>query len=208
MPNGRAPRKGEIFRNPNLADTLEKIAAGGRDAFYKGDIARTIATYIKRNGGFLSYQDFAEHTSTWVEPVSTNYRGYDVWELPPNGQGIAALQILNILEGYDIRGMGFGSKEYIHHFLEAKKLAFEDRAKFYADPDFNKIPVVELISKEYSAVRRKLIDPDHAARRYDAGNPALEGGDTIYLTTADEAGNMVSLIQSNFSGMLPILFPF
>ena len=201
LPRGRAPKKGEIFRNPNLANTLEKIAAGGRDAFYEGDIARTIDAYMRRNSGFLSYRDMAEHTSTWVEPVSTNYRGYDVWELPPNGQGIAALQILNILEGFDIKGMGFGSKEYIHHFLEAKKLAFEDRAKFYADPEFNKIPVKELISKEYAAQRRSLINSRRAARSYEAGNPVLDGGDTIYLTTADEEGNMVSLIQSNFSGM-------
>ena len=201
LPGGRAPKKGEIFRNPNLANTLEKIAEGGRDAFYEGDIARTIDAYMRRNGGFLSYRDMAEHTSTWVEPVSTNYRGYDVWELPPNGQGIAALQILNILEGFDIKGMGFGSKEYIHHFLEAKKLAFEDRAKFYADPEFNKIPVKELISKEYAAQRRSLINSRRAARSYEAGNPVLDGGDTIYLTTADEEGNMVSLIQSNFSGM-------
>ena len=201
LPGGRAPKKGEIFRNPLLANTLRKIAEGGRDAFYEGDIARTIDAYMRRNGGFLSYRDMAEHTSTWVEPVSTNYRGYDVWELPPNGQGIAALQILNILEGFDIKGMGFGSKEYIHHFLEAKKLAFEDRAKFYADPEFNKIPVKELISKEYAAQRRSLINSRRAARSYEAGNPVLEGGDTIYLTTADEAGNMVSLIQSNFSGM-------
>ena len=201
LPGGRAPKKGEIFRNPLLANTLRKIAEGGRDAFYEGDIARTIDAYMRRNGGFLSYRDMAEHTSTWVEPVSTNYRGYDVWELPPNGQGIAALQILNILEGFDIKGMGFGSKEYIHHFLEAKKLAFEDRAKFYADPEFNKIPVKELISKEYAAQRRSLINSRRAARSYEAGNPVLDGGDTIYLTTADEEGNMVSLIQSNFSGM-------
>ena len=201
MPNGRAPRTGDIFKNSGLANTLEKIVKGGRDAFYKGDIARTIDAYMKRNGGFLSYRDLAEHTSTWVEPVSVNYRGYDVWELPPNSQGIAALQILNILEGFDIKGMGFGSTEHIHHFLEAKKLAFEDRAKFYADPDFNKIPVKELISKEYAAKRRQLMDSHRAARRYDAGDPILDGGDTIYLTTADRAGNMVSLIQSNFSGM-------
>jgi gamma-glutamyltranspeptidase/glutathione hydrolase len=201
MPNGRAPRKGEIFKNPNLANTLEKIANGGRDVFYKGEIARTIDAFMKRVGGFLSYKDLADHKSEWVEPVSTNYRGYDVWELPPNGQGIAALQILNILEAYDLKAMGFGSKEYIHYFVEAKKLAFEDRAKFYADPDFNKIPVKALISKEYAAERRKLIDPNRAAKRYEAGNPALQAGDTIYLTVADEQGNMVSLIQSNFRGM-------
>ncbi|MFQ5707800.1 MAG: gamma-glutamyltransferase [bacterium] len=201
MPNGRAPRKGEIFKNPNLGNTLEKIAKGGRDVFYKGDIARTIDAFMKRVGGFLSYKDLADHHSEWVEPVSTSYRGYDIWELPPNGQGIAALQILNILEGFDLKAMGFGSADYIHHFVEAKKLAFEDRAKFYADPDFNTIPVKQLISKEYAAERRKLIDPRRAAPSYEAGNPALYAGDTIYLTTADSEGNMVSLIQSNYRGM-------
>jgi gamma-glutamyltranspeptidase/glutathione hydrolase len=196
-----APKAGEVFKNPNLARTLETIAQGGRDAFYKGDIARTIDAYMKRVGGFLSYQDMAEHTSEWVEPVSTDYRGYTVWELPPNGQGIAALQILNILEGYDIKSMGFGSRDYIHCFVEAKKLVFEDRAKFYADPAFNDIPIGQLISKKYAAIRRKLIDPNRAASRYDAGNPALNDGDTIYLTVADGEGNMVSLIQSNYLGM-------
>jgi gamma-glutamyltranspeptidase/glutathione hydrolase len=201
MPAGQTPSKGEVFKNPRLADTLEKIARGGRDEFYKGDIARTMADFMKSQGGFLAYEDLANHRSEWVEPVSTNYRGYDVWELPPNGQGIAALQILNILEAYDIAGMGFDSADYIHTFVEAKKLAFEDRAKFYADPDFNKIPVAELISKEYANERRALIDPARAARSFDAGNPALKEGDTIYLTTADAAGNMVSLIQSNYRGM-------
>ena len=196
-----APRAGEIFRNPYLANTLEKIAEGGRDVFYRGEIARTIDAFMKRVGGFLSYRDLADHTSEWVEPVSTDYRGYRVWELPPNGQGIAALQILNVLEGFDIKGMGFGSRDYVHCFVEAKKLAFEDRAKFYADPAFNKIPVRELISKEYAAKRRALIDPERAARRYDAGEPTLNEGDTVYLTVADRDGNMVSLIQSNFLGM-------
>ena len=200
MPNGRAPRKGEIFKNPNLANTLEKIATEGRDVFYKGEIARVIDAFMKRVGGFLSYEDLAAHRSEWVEPVSTNYRGYDVWELPPNGQGIAALQMLNILEGYDVRKWGFGSVQYVHHFIEAKKLAFEDRAKFYADPDFNDIPVQELISKKYAEERRKLIDPNRASRRYDPGSPKL-AGETIYLTTADKEGNMVSLIQSNYRGM-------
>ncbi|MCG8608474.1 gamma-glutamyltransferase [bacterium] len=201
MPNGRAPKKGEIFKNPKLGNTLERIGKSGRDVFYKGEMARTIDAFMKRVGGFLSYEDMASHTSEWVEPVSSNYRGYDVWELPPNGQGIAALQILNILEGYDIKGWGFGSTEYIHHFVEAKKLAFEDRAKFYADPDFNEIPVKELISKEYADRRRALIDPARSADRYDAGNPALNVGDTVYLTVADKEGNMVSLIQSNYRGM-------
>ena len=201
MPNGRAPAKGEIFKNPNLANTLEQIANGGRDVFYKGEIAKKIDLFMEEVGGFLSYEDLANHKSDWVEPVSTNYRGYDVWELPPNGQGIAALQILNILENYDIASMGFGSPDYIHRFIEAKKLAFEDRAKFYADPDFNKIPVERLISKEYAASRLKLIDPKQAATHYEADDPVLEEGDTIYLTVADKNGNMVSLIQSNYRGM-------
>ena len=201
MPGGRAPRKGEIFKNPNLARTLSALVESGRDAFYEGAIARTIAAYMKEQGGYLDAADLAAHHSEWVEPVSTSYRGHDVWELPPNGQGIAALQILNILEGYDLAAMGFGSAEYIHHFVEAKKLAFEDRARFYADPAFNEIPVEWLISKSYAAERRELIDPKRAARSYEAGNPALESGDTIYLTTADREGNMVSLIQSNYRGM-------
>jgi gamma-glutamyltranspeptidase/glutathione hydrolase len=198
MPNGKAPVKGQIFTNQNLAATYEKIATGGRDAFYKGDIARIIGAYMKEQGGFLNYEDLAAHTSTWVEPVSSNYKGYDVWELPPNGQGIAALQILNILEQYDVESMGFGSPEYVHTFVEAKKLAFEDRAKYYADPEFNTIPVDWLISKEYAKQRKKLIQPNKAAIRLDAG---INEGDTIYLTTADKEGNMVSLIQSNYRGM-------
>jgi gamma-glutamyltranspeptidase/glutathione hydrolase len=198
---GRAPRKGEIFKNPALATTLEKLAKGGRDAFYKGDIAQTIERYMKAQGGFLTAKDLADHKSEWIEPVSVNYRGYDVWELPPNGQGIAALQMLNILEKYDLKSFGFGSKEHVHTFVEAKKLVFEDRAKFYADPDFVKTPVKELISKEYAERRQKLINPNRAAQRYDAGNPALKDGDTIYLTVADQEGTMISLIQSNYRGM-------
>jgi gamma-glutamyltranspeptidase/glutathione hydrolase len=199
--DGRPPKKGEIFKNPGLANTLEEIAKGGRDIFYKGNIAKKIDAYMESQGGFLSYDDLANHYSEWVEPVSTSYRGYDVWELPPNGQGIAALQILNILEGYDLKSFGFGSKEHIHYFLEAKKLAFEDRAKYYADPDFNTLPVTELISKSYADKRRKLINPDRAGRSYPVGNPNLEDGDTIYLTVADKEGNVISLIQSNYRGM-------
>ncbi|UCE18892.1 MAG: gamma-glutamyltransferase [Gemmatimonadota bacterium] len=199
--DGRAPRKGEMWHNSQLANTLEKIAQDGRDAFYRGEIARTIAEFMQHHGGFLSYEDLAAHESEWVEPVSTTYRGFRVWELPPNGQGIAALQILNILEGFDITGMGFGSIDYIHRFVEAKKLAFEDRAKFYADPAYNTIPVEALISKPYAENRRKLIDPKRAGRAYEAGNPALHEGDTIYLTVADKDRNMVSLIQSNYWGM-------
>ena len=201
MTRGRVPQKGEVFRNPRLADTLEAIAEGGRDAFYKGDIARRIDEYMTEQGGLLRFEDLAAHTSEWVTPVSSNYRGWDVYELPPNGQGIAALQILNILEGFDIAGMGFGSAEYIHTLVEAKKLAFEDRARFYADMAFADVPVATLISKEYAAERRKLIAPDKAARRVPAGDASLEHGDTIYMTVADSDGNMVSLIQSNYNGM-------
>jgi len=199
LPGGKAPEKGEIFKNPSLANTLEKIAKEGRDVFYRGEIARTIDRFMKEQEGFLSYGDLAGHESEWVEPVSANYRGYDIWELPPNGQGIAALQILNILEGFDIASMGFGSTEYIHHFVEAKKLAFEDRARYYADPDFSDVPVETLISKEYASKRRQLVNPDRASRALDAGQ--IEQGNTIYMTVADGQGNMVSLIQSNYRGM-------
>ena len=197
---GRAPAEGEIWKNPGLAKTLQSIADGGRDAFYKGDIAKTIANYMEKNGGFLSYEDLSSHTGNWVDPVSTNYRGFDVWELPPNGQGIAALQILNIMELFDISSMDHDSAEYIHLFTEVKKLVFEDRAKYYADSEFNKIPVTTLISKDYAQKRSGLLNLDRAANTYPAGK-LLEEGDTIYLTTADKEGNMVSLIQSNYRGM-------
>lgn len=199
LPNGKAPAKGEIFKNPYLANTLEKIARNGRDEFYRGGIARTIDEYMRRNGGFLSYDDLASHHSEWVEPVSTSYRGYDVWELPPNGQGIATLQMLNILENFDIASMGFGSADYMHLFVEAKKLAFEDRARYYADPDFTDVPYMNLLSKDYAKNRAALIDMNRAARSYDAGE--LQTGNTVYLTVADSEGNMVSLIQSNYRGM-------
>jgi gamma-glutamyltranspeptidase/glutathione hydrolase len=206
-PNGKVAGEGDIFKNPNLGNTLERLGKEGRDVFYKGDMAKTMDAFMKKNGGFLSYEDLASHTSTWIDPVSVNYRGYDVWELPPNGQGIAALQMLNILEGYDFSKIKVGSAEHIHLFTEAKKLVFEDRAKYYADMDFAKIPVKSLISKEYAAERRKLINPNRASKHFDAGNPALKDGDTIYLTVADKDGNMVSLIQSNYrgfgSGMMP-----
>jgi gamma-glutamyltranspeptidase/glutathione hydrolase len=197
---GRAPAEGEIWKNPGLAKTLQSIADGGRDAFYKGDIAKTIANYMEKNGGFLSYEDLSSHTGNWVDPVSTNYRGFDVWELPPNGQGIAALQILNIIELFDISSMDHDSAEYVHLFTEVKKLVFEDRAKYYADSEFNKIPVTTLISKDYAQKRSGLLNLDRAANTYPAGK-LLEEGDTIYLTTADKEGNMVSLIQSNYRGM-------
>ena len=197
--NDSTPKKGQIFKNPDLAKTLRVIAKKGKKGFYEGEVANSIANFIQDQGGFLSYDDLKNHKSEWIDPVSTNYRGYDVWELPPNGQGIAALQILNLLEAYDIKSMGFGSAEYIHHFVEAKKIAFADRAKYYADMDFNKIPVEYLISKEYADIRRKDISSESAAKRVLPGN--IENGDTIYLTTADSDGNMVSLIQSNYRGM-------
>ena len=199
MPGGKAPAKGEIFKNPLLANTLEKIVKGGRNEFYRGSIARDIDLFMKNQGGFLSFDDMSRHHSEWVEPVSTSYRGYDVWELPPNGQGIASLQILNILEGFDIAAMGFGSSDYIHIFTEAKKLAFEDRAKYYADPLFSAIPVSQLISKKYAVERRRLINREKAGKVYYPGK--IEAGNTIYLTVSDKYGNMVSLIQSNYRGM-------
>ncbi|HEY3393920.1 MAG TPA: gamma-glutamyltransferase [Lacipirellulaceae bacterium] len=200
MPDGRAPKHGETFRNEALANTLEQIAHGGRDAFYRGDIARRIDAFMREVGGFLRYEDLAEHRSDWVEPVSVNYRGYDVWELPPNGQGIAALQMLQILKEFDLRAAGFGSPDHLHYLVEAKKLAFEDRARFYADPAFYKSPIEELISAPYAEKRRALINPKSAGTNVPAGNPAIDEGDTVYLTTADADRNMVSLIQSNYRG--------
>ena len=197
--NGFSPKKGQIFKNKDLANTLRIISDKGRSGFYEGEIAKIMSDFIIDQGGFLSYEDLKKHKSDWIEPVSTNYRGYDVWELPPNGQGIAALQILNLLEKFDIKSLGFGSAEYIHHFVEAKKIAFADRAKYYSDMDFNEIPVEYLISKEYADKRRDEINPTRAARIVKAGE--IENGDTIYLTVADKDGNMVSLIQSNYRGM-------
>ena len=222
---GRTPAKGDIFKNPALAKTLRLIGEKGRDAFYKSEVADKIDKFMQENGGYLRKADFEKHTSTWVDPVSTNYRGYDVFELPPNGQGIATLQILNILEGFDLKSMGRNSAETLHIMVEAKKIAWADRAKFYADPEFAKIPLAGLLSKEYAAERRKLIDPGHAAKAVEAGMPPANGaglqptreprqdstatpkrspvddGDTIYMCTADDDGNMVSLIQSNYRGM-------
>ena len=198
MPNGATPKKGEIFKNPLLARTYQAIAKTDGNSFYEGSTADEIIKILNENGNPMRLDDLRNFSPEWVEPVSTNYRGYDVWELPPNGQGIAALQILNILENYDIRNMGFDSVEYIHLFVEAKKLAFEDRAKYYADSNFSSIPTTKLISKEYALERNKLINMNSAAKRFDAG---LEDGDTIYLTVADKYGNMVSLIQSNYRGM-------
>jgi len=201
MPDGKAPVKGQIFKNPALANTLKTLSEKGRDAFYKGDIAHSMARYVQDNGGFLSYEDLAQHKSEWVDPVAVNYRGYDIWELPPNGQGIAALQILNMLEEYDIESMGLLQHEYVHLFVELKKLVFEDRARFYADPDFAKAPIDRLLSKEYAKERLRLFNPDQASKEVPAGDHKLAQGDTIYLATADRDGNMVSLIQSNYRGM-------
>ena len=200
LPEGRPLAHGDLFRNPALADTLDKIAVGGADVFYRGEVAQRIDAFMREVGGFLRYEDLAAHRSEWVEPVSVPYRGYDVWELPPNGQGIAALQMLQILGELKLGEFGFGSADHLHYLIEAKKLAFEDRAKFYADPMMAEVPVQGLISARYAQQRRSLIDHDRAATRVSAGNPALNHGDTVYLTTADKDGNMVSLIQSNYRG--------
>ena len=199
MPNGDALKKGDIFVNKGLANTYKEIAKSYGESFYKGEIAKIISKFIIEQGGFLSEDDLKKYEPEWVDPVSSNYRGYDVWELPPNGQGIAALQILNILEQYDIANMGHNSAEYIHIFTEAKKLAYEDRAKYYADMKFTNVPVKALISKEYALERNKLINLKKAGSVYDSG--IFENGDTIYMTVADKDGNMVSLIQSNYRGM-------
>ena len=199
MPNGKTPNKGEIFKNQLLANDYRLIAKTYGKDFYKGKIAKNIVETVNQQGGYFTLRDLSEYEPEWIDPVSSNYRGYDVWELPPNGQGIAALQILNILENYDIKKLGFNSAEYIHLFTEAKKLAFEDRAKYYADMSFAKVPVSYLISKEYAKSRNNLISSDKVLKSIDSSN--LEDGDTIYLTVADKFGNMVSLIQSNYRGM-------
>jgi gamma-glutamyltranspeptidase/glutathione hydrolase len=197
---GEAPEKGQIMKRPELGNTYRLLANKGRDAFYEGEIAEKIDQFMRENGGYLRKKDFEQHTSTWVDPVSVNYRGYDVYELPPNGQGIAALQILQILEEYDLSSMGYGSEKALHLMTEAKKLAFEDRAKFYADPAFEDVLVQELISKEYAKKRNEQLG-EYASGNVKPGMSKLEDGDTIYLTTADSEGNMVSLIQSNYRGM-------
>ena len=198
---GHTPAQGEIFKNPDLANTLTMLAKGGRDAYYKGPIAKTIDAYMKRIGGDLRYDDFADFHGEWVDPVSVNYRGYDVYELPPNGQGMAALQMLNILKGYDLKKMGVGSADTLTAMLEAKRLAYEDLAKWYADPRFYHAPIKGLLSDAYANERRKLINLKHANPNIGPGDPRLHDGDTIYLTAADKDGMMVSLIQSNYRGM-------
>jgi len=197
--NGRAPRLGEPFRNPQLARTYREIAGGGRDAFYAGRITREIVQFSDANGGLFSLRDFTDDKATWVDPVGTSYHGYDVWELPPPCQGIAVLEMLNLLEGFDLKGMGQQSADYWHLFLEAKRLAYADRARYYADPAFASVPVAELISKRYAAKRRALISMDHAIPEVEAGDPRLAHSDTIYLCVVDKDRNCVSLIQSNFS---------
>jgi gamma-glutamyltranspeptidase/glutathione hydrolase len=200
MPGGRAPAEGEIFANPALASTLERLAEGGRDVFYRGEIAREIVAFSDEVGGFFSMQDLAAHRSEWVEPISTTYRGMTVWELPPNPQGLAALQMLNVLERFDLAAMGRDSVDFWHLVVEAKKLAYADRARYYADMEFSEVPVEELLSKRYAAERAALIDMERAAKSVDPGNPALDHGDTTFLVTADSSGMLVSLIQSNYTG--------
>lgn len=199
LPADRAPAAGECFRNPRLAETYARLAREGRDSFYRGPSARAIAAYLREHGGHLTAEDFASHRSEWVQPVSTDYRDCTVWQLPPNGQGIATIQMLNLLEGFDLGAMGFASAEYLHHLVEAKKLAYEDRARYYADPAFAHVPVSGLCSKQYAASRRALLDASTAAPAYPAGVPA--GGDTVCLSVGDADGNMISLMQSNYHGM-------
>jgi len=200
LPDDRAPKEGEIFANPALARTLETLSEGGRDAFYRRSISRIFDRYSKENGGLLRQADFENHHSEWVDPISTTYRGTTVWELPPNGQGLAALQMLNILENFDLRSLGRSNPDFWHLLVEAKKLAFADRARFYADPAFADVPIDALLDKDYARRRAAKIQMDHAARSVDPGNPHLEHGDTTFLVTADSSGMMVSLIQSNYTG--------
>lgn len=196
----RAPRFGEIFTNPRLARSYQLIAEQGPDAFYRGSIAKRIVAFSEQNDGLLSMKDFRSHRAEWVEPVSTSYRGYDVWELPPNGQGIAALEMLNVLQQHDVAGMGPGSADFIHLFVEAKKLAFADRARYYADPAFGDLPTEALISKEYGIEQNKRVDMKRAADDVPAGDPQLQKGDTVYLTVIDKDRNCCSFIQSNYYG--------
>ena len=200
LPGGKAPAEGEPFANPALAGTLEKLVKGGRDAFYRGEIADRIVAYSGKVGGFFAKEDFARHTSEWQEPIATTYRGTTVWELPPNGQGLAALELLNILERFDIRAMGRDNPDFWHVMVEAKKLAFADRARYYADPAFSPAPVAALLDKGYAAVQAGRIGMERAAKSVDPGNPALRHGDTTFLVAADERGMMVALIQSNYAG--------
>ncbi|MCX6582577.1 MAG: gamma-glutamyltransferase [Candidatus Aminicenantes bacterium] len=199
-PGGKLLQKGDIFKNPELAKTLRLIAAKGRDAYYKGEIARALAAYSQKVGGFFQMKDFEDFHAEWVEPLGVNYKGYAVWELPPNGQGIAVLQMLNMLKSFDFKSMGHNSAEYLHTLVEIKKIVYEDRARFYADPRFARVSIKRLLSDEYAAERLKFFNPARANRNIPAGDGILEKGDTIYLTVVDKDFNAVSLIQSNYSG--------
>jgi gamma-glutamyltranspeptidase/glutathione hydrolase len=206
-PAGRAPQKGDVFRNPELAATYRILALRGRDAFYRGELAARIVAYSKKVGGFFALEDFSAYRPEWVEPMSINYRGYDVWELPPNGQGLAVLQMLQMLARFDLKAMGHNSAAYLHALIEIKKIVYEDRARFYADPHFSDLDYAALISPAYAAKRLELFNPERASRAIPAGDPRLAGGDTVYLTVVDKDFNAVSLIQSNYvgfgSGMVP-----
>ena len=196
--HGRAPQFGEFFTNKDLANTFKKLADGGRDEFYKGSVARAIVRYSVEKGGFFTMKDFEEHTSTWVEPISVDYRNYKLYELPPNGQGVAALEMLNILKNIKLDALGHNSAEYLHYLIEAKKLAFADLRKWVGDPEFNDLPVQKMISKEYGKKQFKRIDPNKARKRAEPGIPSH--GDTIYLTVMDKDRNAVSFINSLYEG--------
>lgn len=200
LPQGRAPEMGEVFKNPNLAATYKQLAEQGLGSFYTGPIADKIVQFSDRNGGYFSKGDFLNHRSEWVEPISTNYRGYDVWQIPPNGQGLAVLQMLNVLSQYPVKQMKWGSAEYLHLLLEAKKLAFADRARYYADMAFEDIPVKQLSSMQYGKLQATRIDPQRASTNLQAGDPKLVEGDTVYLCVVDEDRNCCSLIQSVYYG--------
>ena len=198
LPGGQVPRAGDILRHPNLARTYRMIAKDGRDAFYRGPLARSITDYVQRCGGVLSLEDMQRHHSDWVAPISTNYRGYEVYEFPPNTQGITALEMLNIIEGYNLKSLGYQTAEYIHLLLEAKKLAFADRDRYVSDPDFVDVPVEQLLSKAYAEQQRARINRQKATLQMAPG--IEQDGDTMYLCTADAQGNVVSLIQSLYNG--------
>jgi len=198
LPDNRAPVVGQIFRNPDLARSLRMIAQGGRDAFYKGELAKAIVETSRRHGGTHAEKDFAEYSAEWAEPISTTYRGWTVYELPPNGQGLAALEMLNIMETFPLEKSGLNSAATLHAMIEAKKLAYADLVRYIGDPKFSALPVKQLLSKDFAASRAKLIDPNKANCSVGPGT-LLPGSSTIYLSVVDREGNMVSLIQSNFS---------
>jgi gamma-glutamyltranspeptidase / glutathione hydrolase len=200
LPDGHAPRVGEIFRNPDLAHSLEAIASGGRDAYYTGEIAKSIVALSTGLGGTMTPEDLAAYSSEWVEPISTTYHGWTVYELPPNGQGIATLEMLNIMERFSLAQFGHNSADALHAMIEAKKLAYADMYRYVADPKFSQVPVQGMLSKEYAERRAKLIDMAKANCDVPPGQPELPtNGDTTYLSVTDSDGNMVSLIQSNYA---------